>query len=78
MVGQGGTLAGLDLSLKLTPKQEETRLVVAQDRLLHLRLVLGCQAGVKVVESVVGAIEAGLAARKLPVPPGSSGAARIA
>ena len=78
MAGKGGTLAGLDLSLKLTPKHEETRPVVAQDRLLHLRLVLGGQAGVKVVESVVGAIEAGLAARNLPVPPDSPGAARIA
>src|SRR3974377_2190830 len=41
----GGTLARLDLSLKLTPKQEETRLVAAQDRLLQLRLVLGGQIG---------------------------------
>ena len=35
-------------------------------------------ARVKVVESVVGAIEAGLAARNLPVPPDSPGGARIA
>ena len=41
MAGKGGALAGLDLSLKLTPKQEETRLVAAQERLLQLRLVLG-------------------------------------
>jgi polyphosphate kinase 2 (PPK2 family) len=41
MVRKGGALAGLDLSLKLTPKQEADRLTVAQDRLLHLRLVLG-------------------------------------
>jgi polyphosphate kinase 2 (PPK2 family) len=45
MGGKGGTLAGLDLSRKLTPKQEETRLAAAQDRLLHLRLVLGGQIG---------------------------------
>ncbi len=41
MVRKGGALARLDLSLKLTPKQEADRLTVAQDRLLHLRLVLG-------------------------------------
>ena len=35
-------------------------------------------ARVKVVESVVVAIEAGMAARNLPVPPDSAGAARIA
>ena len=45
MVGKGGTLAGLDLNLKLTPKQEEIRLAAAQDRLLHLRLILGGQVG---------------------------------
>jgi len=45
VVGNGGTLAGLDLSLKLTLKQEEARLASAQDRLLHLRLVLGGQIG---------------------------------
>jgi len=32
MAGKGGVLAGLDLSLKLTPKQEEARLVAAQER----------------------------------------------
>src|SRR5439155_12992990 len=41
MAGKGGALAGLDLSLKLTPKQEEARLTAAQERLLQLRLVLG-------------------------------------
>src|SRR5580698_6403591 len=41
MAGKGGVLAGLDLSLKLTASQEAARLVVAQDRLLQLRLVLG-------------------------------------
>src|SRR4029077_8690531 len=41
MAGKGGALAGLDLSLKLPPKQEEARLVAAQERLLQLRLVLG-------------------------------------
>jgi len=41
MAGKGGVLAGLDLSLKLTPKQEEARLGAAQERLLQLRLVLG-------------------------------------
>jgi polyphosphate kinase 2 (PPK2 family) len=46
MVAKGGALAGLDLSLKLTPGQEEVRLAVAQDRLLQLRLVLGGQIGV--------------------------------
>ena len=45
MASNGGALAGLDLSLKLTPKQEETRLAAAQDRLLQLRLVLGGQIG---------------------------------
>jgi len=45
MGGKGGTLAGLDLSLKLTPKEEEMRLVGAQARLLQLRLVLGGQTG---------------------------------
>ncbi|MGH3195523.1 MAG: polyphosphate kinase 2 family protein [Streptosporangiaceae bacterium] len=45
MVRKGGALAGLDLSLKLTPKQEADRLGAAQDRLLHLRLVLGGQLG---------------------------------
>ena len=45
MGGKGGALDRLDLSLKLTPKQEETRLAAAQDRLLHLRLVLGGQIG---------------------------------
>ena len=46
MVGKGGgALGGLDLSLKLTPKQEEARLAAAQGRLLHLRLVLGGQIG---------------------------------
>src|SRR6516225_4672426 len=45
MVRKGGALAGLDLSLELTPKQEEIRLVAAQDRLLQLRLVLGGQVG---------------------------------
>jgi polyphosphate kinase 2 (PPK2 family) len=38
---KGGALAELDLSLKLTPKQEEVRLAAAQDRLLQLRLILG-------------------------------------
>jgi len=65
--GKGGVLAGLDLSLKLTPKQEAARLAAAQARLLHLRLVLG--ARVKVAESVVAAIEAGLAERNIQVPP---------
>src|SRR5437764_5291727 len=41
MAGKGGALAGLDLGLKLTPKQEEARLGAAQERLLQLRLVLG-------------------------------------
>jgi polyphosphate kinase 2 (PPK2 family) len=45
MAGKGGVLAGLDLSLKLTPNQEAARLATAQDRLLHLRLVLGGQIG---------------------------------
>ena len=38
-------LARLDLSLKLTPKQETARLAAAQARLLQLRLVLGGQIG---------------------------------
>jgi polyphosphate kinase 2 (PPK2 family) len=45
VAGKGGALAGLDLSLKLTPEQEAARLAVAQARLLHLRLVLGGQIG---------------------------------
>ncbi len=45
MAGKDGVLAGLDLSLKLTPEQEANRLAAAQDRLLHLRLVLGGQIG---------------------------------
>jgi polyphosphate kinase 2 (PPK2 family) len=45
MAGKGGVLAGLDLSLKLTPNAEAARLVAAQDRLLQLRLVLGGQIG---------------------------------
>ncbi len=45
MAGKGGVLTGLDLSLKLTPNQEAARLATAQDRLLHLRLVLGGQIG---------------------------------
>ncbi len=45
MVRRGGVLAGLDLSLRLTPAQEEVRLAAAQSRLLHLRLVLGAQIG---------------------------------
>ena len=45
MAGKGGVLAGLDLSLKLTPDAEAVRLATAQDRLLQLRLVLGGQIG---------------------------------
>ena len=45
MAGKGGVLAGLDLSLKLTPNAEAARLAAAEDRLLHLRLVLGGQIG---------------------------------
>src|SRR6202050_486100 len=45
MAGKSGTLAGLDLSLALTPKQEAARLAAAQSRLLHLRLGLGGQVG---------------------------------
>src|SRR6266581_7105810 len=41
MAGKDGALARLDLSLKLTPKEEEARLAAAQERLLQLRLVLG-------------------------------------
>jgi AMP-polyphosphate phosphotransferase len=47
VAAKGGTLAGLDLSLKLTPRQEEVRLAAAQDRLLQLRLTLGGQIGEK-------------------------------
>ena len=45
MAGKSGALTGLDLSLALTPKQEQARLAAAQSRLLHLRLVLGGQVG---------------------------------
>ena len=41
MAGKRGALAGLDLSLELTPSEEQARLVAAQERLLQLRLVLG-------------------------------------
>src|SRR6266702_4615382 len=41
MAGKRGALAGLDLSLELTPSEERARLVAAQERLLQLRLVLG-------------------------------------
>jgi polyphosphate kinase 2 (PPK2 family) len=41
MTDKGGRLAGLDLSLKLTPDIEAARLAAAQERLLRLRLVLG-------------------------------------
>src|SRR5213078_3134814 len=41
MAGKRGALAGLDLSLELTPREEQARLVAAQERLLQLRLVLG-------------------------------------
>src|SRR5690242_815919 len=41
MAGKRGALAGLDLSLKLTPSEELARLLAAQERLLQLRLVLG-------------------------------------
>jgi polyphosphate kinase 2 (PPK2 family) len=47
IVAKGGVLARLDLSLKLTPGQEEVRLAVAQARLLQLRLTLGAQIGDK-------------------------------
>ncbi|MGH3204807.1 MAG: polyphosphate kinase 2 family protein [Streptosporangiaceae bacterium] len=47
MAAKGGALARLDLSLKLTPRQEEVRLAAAQDRLLQLRLILGGQIGDK-------------------------------
>ena len=41
MVRRGGVLAGLDLSLKLTPEQEVRRMAAAQQRLLQLRLLSG-------------------------------------
>jgi len=41
MAGKRGALARLDLSLELTPAEEQARLVAAQERLLQLRLVLG-------------------------------------
>jgi len=45
MTKKHGALAGLDLSLKLTRTQEAERLVVAQHRLLQLRLLLGGLTG---------------------------------
>ena len=45
MARNGRALADLDLSQKLTPKQEADRLAAAQLRLLRLRLVLGAQIG---------------------------------
>src|SRR3984885_15556929 len=47
MAVKGGAFAGLELSLKRTPRQEEVRLAAAQDRLLQLRLTLGGQIGDK-------------------------------
>src|SRR6478752_3903695 len=41
MAGKHGALARLDLSLELTPREEQARLVAAQERVLQLRLVLG-------------------------------------
>src|SRR5437764_8277380 len=41
MAGKRGALARLDLSLELTPSEEQARLITAQERLLQLRLVLG-------------------------------------
>src|SRR6201993_4090705 len=41
MAGKRGALARLDLSLELTPSEEQDRLVTAQERLLQLRLGLG-------------------------------------
>src|SRR5437868_1159458 len=41
MAGKHAALARLDLSLELTPREEQARLVAAQERLLQLRLVLG-------------------------------------
>src|SRR5213592_367310 len=41
MAGKRGALARLDLSLDLTPSEEQARLITAQERLLQLRLVLG-------------------------------------
>jgi len=41
MAGKRGALAELDLSLRLTPKEEQARIAAAQERLLQLRLVLG-------------------------------------
>ena len=45
MFRDGRALADLDLSKKLTPKQEADRLTTAQQRLLNLRLVLGGLVG---------------------------------
>src|SRR6476646_10744076 len=45
MAGKRGALARLDLSLELTPSEEQARLVAAQERLLQLRLVLGGRIG---------------------------------
>jgi polyphosphate kinase 2 (PPK2 family) len=45
MVRSDGVLADLDLSLKLTVKEEADRLAAAQRRLLQLRLVLGGLVG---------------------------------
>jgi len=47
MAHSHGTLADLDLSLKLTPKAEADRLGAAQVRLLQLRLALGGLVGDK-------------------------------
>src|SRR4029079_17169392 len=45
MAGKRGALARLDLSLELTPSEEQARLVTAQERLLQLRRVLGGLSG---------------------------------
>src|SRR5438874_3700412 len=47
MTSKRGALARLDLSLELTPRQEQARLAAAQERLLQLRLILGGLIGDK-------------------------------
>ena len=94
MGGKGGALAGLDLNLKLTQKQEETRLTAEDwrnrgkrreyeaaveemlDRTDHAAapwVLVEAEdkrwTRVKVAESVVSAIETGLAALNIRVPP---------
>ena len=73
MAGKRGALAGLDLSLELTPKAAVEDMLDRTDHEAAPWVLIEAEdkrwARVKVVESVVAAIEAGMAARNIPIPP---------